>query len=435
MASLGGGYLGEVPFLLQPPEFEIEKVPLQNTINIGTDDEPLSAKRKAYLPLINAMNKELIAHAIIEFKDAMAPTRLNLDDDQRFSYFRELLTATFRSTWDSLAADNPQNEGGFLLTLDEFVQHYFSETDFDDEKQYLSTLKKPRQMSVDAVSERLTQINIYMSLLNNDVNAYEPNDLKKLFFNIMPEMWRNRYFLNGFQLNPVSVKMPTVVRFMKIQEAYGNKRSAADDMGPAGGGKRAKGRGGRFNRQGGNQFGYNNNNNNRTNNGGGGRGNNNGGGRGNGRGGRGNNNRGGRGGRGGNHTQRNASTCPYHPDNNHTWEQCWGNKNGPNYRPGYVLPTPGSNNNNNNNSYNNNNNYNARNNNRNNGYNNNRNNNGGGSDAHVHAPPPAAAAPNNNSNNASTDGMAVHWMNDLLPLPPPAPTNPPGPTPHTHFRD
>jgi hypothetical protein len=271
----------------------------------------------------------------------------------------------------------------------------------------LDTVKKPFKLSVDELASRLHNINTMMSLLTADgANPFTENQLKHKLFRMMPRPWQLRYVQQGNLLTAAEQTLERVRQFMSIQESsaksLNDNKKDDDDLGPVTG-KRARGRGGRFNRGGGNQSGQNvsdrtdndNTNNNTT-----------------------SRKRGREDGNG-----RRNNDCPFH--GTHPWETCWGNEHGSNYRPDYVLPAPivntyrGTQRNNNNNNNNNNTNRNNNNNNGGNGGNNNRR--SQQNDAHVMDETEDAHLAdtnnnrNNNNNNDNRNRSRGRWRNPVEP--------------------
>jgi len=209
------------------------------------------------------MEKELIAETVGEFKDAMLAARLNLTAAKRFAMFRELLEEPFRSEYDIIKADHNITNPGFAACLTAFINRYFLATDFEDECLYLDTTKKPFKVSVDELASRLGKINKMLSLLTADgANPFTQNQLKLKFFRMMPRPWQVRFVQQGNLLSAPGQTFERVRQYFAIQESTGkllndNKKQTSDnddDLGPASG-KRAHGRGGRYNRGGGQQSG------------------------------------------------------------------------------------------------------------------------------------------------------------------------------------
>ena len=146
---------------------------------------------------------------------------------------------------------------------------------------------------------------------------------------MMPRYWQVHFVQQGNLLSAPGQTFERVRQYFAIQESTGkllndNKNKTLDkdddDLGPANG-KRARGRGGRYNRGNGQQSGRdseradNEDGNNDT-----------------------NSRKHGRDGNGRGGDNRRNNDCPFH--GTHPWEDCWGNQHGSNYKPDYVLPAP-----------------------------------------------------------------------------------------------
>jgi len=328
------GLLEEAPFLLEPVLPEYTMVTLINKVQVDEEGDEWE-KRRADIPKLNQLNKELIANVVLEFRDAaLKASRLALDAPKCFSKFREVLDEPFRSAWDTVSTGEPETMVGFNTALNAFLQKYFESTDLVDQKTYLSKVRKPYKLDCSTLSSRLEKINKMMWLL--DYDEEDPDDLpldddalKTLFFQMMPQTWQLDFGAIDLEITDDNVSFARVVRFMKKKEkadklrnkTAAKKRSREEQLGPYTG-KRARGRGGRNGRQGGRQHGQGNreprNDNGR-------------GGRGRGRGGRGGSRGGGRGGRGQN------GNCPFPGHAGNDWADCYGNPESPNYRPGFQL--------------------------------------------------------------------------------------------------
>jgi len=258
------GLIGEAPFLLEPIPTETTDATLTNKVQVDEEGE-VWEKRSADIPKVNQPSKELIANVVLEFRDAaLKASRLALDAPKCFSKFREVLEEPFRSTWDTVSAGEPETEAGFNAAIVSFLQKYFDSTDLMDQKTYLSKVRKPYKLDCSALSSRLEKINKMMWLL--DYEEEDPDDLplddnalKTLFFQIMPHTWQLDFGAIDLEITDDTISFERVVRFMKKKEKADKlkrkststpKQSRDDNLGPYSG-KRARGRGGRFHRQGG----------------------------------------------------------------------------------------------------------------------------------------------------------------------------------------
>lgn len=279
-----------------------EKITLARTVN--------GVKKKVSIHEVNKMEPELVLRVIDDFDDLSQESRFDLSTGVlRFEKFRECLSSIARDDWDNAKRGKPETEDGFMSARAEFIASMLDEEDFEKQKQYLKTTKKPFSMSVSDYHQRLKFI---VSLMKHfpgapaDGQVFDIMALKHIFASAMPQTWKDDYEKSGQTLNTTTWR--ALVRYFtkcreqserKIQDSSGGKRKQTFD------GPKTK------------RYGNNN--------------------------GSGNGQRWKNGKKTKNHsTSSESKDCLFHPDM-HSWHMCWGNPSGPKYRKDYTLPPPPAN--------------------------------------------------------------------------------------------
>jgi hypothetical protein len=244
---------------------------------------------------------------VIEFREVA--DELSFDTNaELFKQFRKCLKSTAREEWDLVKdpfIDNPL-DNGFIQAQQEWILRYVPQDMFDVQKRYLERLRRPFDMEANIFAHRLQHLNLLLKEFPR-TDEQEPltvHQIKDVFFNAMPPKWQESFLLgnNNFTRHTLA----ELVKYMALAKGIADKQRANDS-----------GRGGRFGR--GRQ-----------------------------------DSRGGRGGRGGNRSTKRSQTggypktakrqdtdvCRIHGvDSSHTWYKCFGNPDGPNFKPDFIPRT------------------------------------------------------------------------------------------------
>jgi hypothetical protein len=262
---------------------------------------------KSKVPLCYGDDLESSLQTVIEFREVA--DELSFDTNaELFKQFRKCLKSTAREEWDLVKdpfIDNPL-DNGFIQAQQEWILRYVPQDMFDVQKRYLERLRRPFDMEANIFAHRLQHLNLLLKEFPR-TDEQEPltvHQIKDVFFNAMPPKWQESFLLgnNNFTRHTLA----ELVKYMALAKGIADKQRANDS-----------GRGGRFGR--GRQ-----------------------------------DSRGGRGGRGGNRSTKRSQTggypktakrqdtdvCRIHGvDSSHTWYKCFGNPDGPNFKPEFIPRT------------------------------------------------------------------------------------------------
>lgn len=278
-----------IPFKSKISDADIENVTLVHVVN--------DVKKKKEMPVVSTDDAELKLAGINEFKDASQATRLNLSTGPlKFEKFREILSGPVRDDWDDAREGKPETNAGFEQALTEFIGKTLDEDDFEAQKIYLQTVKKPYKMSCGDAYVRLKRICNLMRLFPGapQGQVYTAMELKTLYFNMMPSQFQLQFRTVGHTLNATT--WPALVRFFTTVRAAEEKKKAAEKKN-----KKSKRKASEDDDTA--KKSKSNKKKKSTRNNG------------------------------------HKKDCPYHPGQ-HSWWQCFGNKDGPNYKKDYKLPLP-----------------------------------------------------------------------------------------------
>eukprot|EP00978_Attheya_sp_CCMP212_P038633 scaffold193211_cov56-Attheya_sp.AAC.2 len=262
-------------------------------------------------------------HAFQEEADNLEFT----EAQEKFTNFRKCLRDVARDDRDTAKVGQPNTIIGFNTTMYEWKLMILSEDIYEAQKNYIETVKKPFTMSVRDFVKRIRQMASYLPEFPKlmTASALSDTDLKNIIFRGMPTAWQENLVHANMRI--ASVTLAQMTDYLASEQVIADARQD----------KTTKGRG----YHGGRTSGY------------AGRGSNPGRGRGyQGRNfqarGRGSSNgsfkRSGSSSWTGSTNSRNEARndpCRYH-GNVHTWKQCYGNPDGPNYRPGFTPRAHGA---------------------------------------------------------------------------------------------
>jgi len=264
---------------------------------------------------------------ILDFFEAFESARRVLQwttGPKLFAVFPTHLHGTFLRYWNRQVRDAEETVDDFDEQTTAFCHTLLRGGDYDEQMDYMRTLRKPPQLTPSEFSQRFDALEDALPYLPNapdpDDCGFSEVDRRHLFYNAMPMAWRDKYDDAGMRHRHDTIE-DMELYFDKHHErdppsdSKQHRHNSANDDSTANRNQR-NGNGNRNSRNNNRGRGRGNNNNNNRNNHSG-RGsivNNNSNGN---NGGRNNNGNGGR--------IQNSDQCPVHPHSNHTWGQCRAN--------------------------------------------------------------------------------------------------------------
>ena len=193
-------------------------VTLSRTVSSGQD---ITEKRKFSVPLLNNHDVETICHCILEFRNVCHTTRLPLTQGPlKFTYFRQCLDGITRVDWDLITAHSNQTNDGFHQETTELLQQNIKPTDLADQEHYICHCKKPFKYNCHELSSRLPFMNKMMSLFPgaNDTPPFTHQDLKNIYFKMMPVEWQHAFINNGQDIASHHYTLLNLQQYMGTQE-------------------------------------------------------------------------------------------------------------------------------------------------------------------------------------------------------------------------
>ena len=234
---------------------------------------------------------EMILRAVKEF--ISFHKMYNLTPAALFSYFRETMEGAAGDQWDVEAENAEITFDGFNETLEKWTCFYVEESKKPDQIQYLKAFRNNGRMSVEDCVSRLATINNLMKFWGTEESAvpFDTEAFKVLVFETtMTPAWRIEFQSQGKSLSSEEMTLKALLKFMKIEEAKDQAKKILET--PIARKSRKKREGlqkleTKVKKQ---RIGYSG-----------------------------------------------SGNCRYHPGH-HDWKDCFGNKNGPNFKETYVLP-------------------------------------------------------------------------------------------------
>jgi hypothetical protein len=269
MASLAAVDLKEpiIPMVSSFNYDEVRTVKISHSWNDGTNDVTF----KMELPVCTSVeHKELILYVIDAFVDGRHATKLNLENVALYQKFPMVLGGDLRIQWTSIASArataNDQTTLHWVEDVESLIAYYFPESSALDQKEYMRAYTKPFNVSVESLGSRVRIVSRLGRWLPGSENRhlFPTNDeLKRIFYMMMPESWRVKFVESGTVLDG-TYAFNSLIRFMAVQASLANKRSRRDKRknppnNPAGRGRGfgrgGRGGGGRFGSYGGGRYG------------------------------------------------------------------------------------------------------------------------------------------------------------------------------------
>ena len=267
-------------------------------------------KKKAEVPIFHGGDAESMIKTVREFKEIASDLDFT-EPQEKFTNFRKCLRDVARDDWDTAKATFPITEEGFNGTLEAWKQMLLPEDVYENQKNYIETVKKPFNLPVRDFVKRLRQLAAYLPEFPKPQGStfISDNDMKNIIFRGMPSAWQENFAHANMRITTVTLAQMTdylaseqVIADTRRENTRGrsphggrHNNSGRGFIGGRGRGRHSFSRGGRSNHK-----------------------------------------------RSGTWSARSDSSnaasndpCRYH-GNAHTWKMCYGNPDGPNYRQGFT---------------------------------------------------------------------------------------------------
>jgi hypothetical protein len=312
---------------LQPKDIPKDSKEIE-LVSVVQFDDDTSIKRKAKVREICSFEHiEMLLASIAEFKDICKPNRLNLDTEpDKIDKFREMLKDPVRESYDvakSFVEDDPASAVTFDNVIKELLSEEIDEDAYQHQLAYISRVRKPSTLNNEPLSVNMFHQRIRVILKRMMLFPGAPDDTDSILggeelaytiFYAMPtahqQKWKEKG-IGAFSSAPIKTLLKHFQNLWEIDQENKTKfvdhmQSHSDDRkrgckGKEPPGKRARGNGTSkppANRD-------------RSNNG-----------------------------KNDSNRSKMKNPCEYH-NGMHPWSECFGNKNGNNFKEGYKLPEKG----------------------------------------------------------------------------------------------
>jgi hypothetical protein len=153
------------------------------------------SEMKLEVPTHNMEDVEIMFYCMDEFREAAR--RLQYEDDELFTHYRETLGADARVMWDMVSADYPERTTQqFGDAFKSLVQQVVDEQARTHLMEYLRTATKPKSITPKVLAHRVRTLCRYATDLpsDEDLGAIPESEIKRIVFNMMPQGdWRNQF--------------------------------------------------------------------------------------------------------------------------------------------------------------------------------------------------------------------------------------------------
>jgi hypothetical protein len=150
-------------------------------VNVVQFDDDTSTKRKAKVrEIISFENIEMLLGAIAEFKDICKPNRLNLDTEpDKIDKFREMLKDPVRESYDvakSVVEDDPASAVTFDNVIKELLSEEIDADAYQHQLAYISRVRKPHSLNNEPLSVNMFHQRVKVILKRMTLFPGAPND-------------------------------------------------------------------------------------------------------------------------------------------------------------------------------------------------------------------------------------------------------------------
>ena len=192
-------------------------------VNVGTDGQPEYVKKKAKVPIAVVGQPECLLRTVSEFHDVCSNNRLRLDTGElQFEKFRECLHSDMRHVWDDIIAGINIDVVGFATAIDLLIAQQLPAGAEGDQTRYLQgSAKKPYRMTVQDLAARIRKINQLMRWFPGNpfhVPPYNEQQMKTMFFQMMPRAWQQKYVDTGREITDAAVTFISLSQYMERQQ-------------------------------------------------------------------------------------------------------------------------------------------------------------------------------------------------------------------------
>lgn len=179
------------------PDFDSSKlVRVKHTIS-STDDDGNYEKTSVMVPELHEDSTQYqFLHFIRQFRSAM--TAMNWDTGTKcFQKFKTHLEGEFDALWDDICAELDTNSmEDFEIALLAFKAEQFEDEDYDQQMEYLRSVKKPGDVSPKRFLQLLRIQNNMLKELPNAPDAlpgFTDTELRRIYLQAMPVAWQDRF--------------------------------------------------------------------------------------------------------------------------------------------------------------------------------------------------------------------------------------------------
>ena len=170
-----------------------------------TDANGVRTTSYATVPLIEEDHTPVELFNIVrEFENVQVTQHMD-DGEKLFDDFRSIVTSCRKATtiWTDLC-DGLQDLSidNFNLTFEAFKMEITRKLNYQDQLEYIRTLRKPGPMSVDDFSREMTILNdLAKQFPDAPINppGIGEDEMVRLFFHAMPEAWQEAYVSAGYR--------------------------------------------------------------------------------------------------------------------------------------------------------------------------------------------------------------------------------------------
>ncbi|KAG7369760.1 hypothetical protein IV203_027506 [Nitzschia inconspicua] len=214
-----------IPLVPLISEEQRKYIKLQRVVN--------EEKRTVHIALLQNHDRESILRLVKDFQEVASVNQLHLSTGPlRFAFFPKCLAPNMKDEWDVVIDGKPQTSlEHFNQCIKDYVKEYFASTDLADQKNYLLRTKKPYKTSCTELSSRLRYINSLMRWMpgSNGQNPLSEDDVKTIFYSMMPEQWKIVFANTGKDLTEETTTLKDLTRIFQTQEDFSKKKRSLEE--------------------------------------------------------------------------------------------------------------------------------------------------------------------------------------------------------------
>jgi len=196
-----------------------------NSIKFQTAD---GETYKIYEHTLDSFDLGDILQHVVSFEQNICQAVTDREQRQRCygKVFGRTLARPLQATWESFTAQLgvPVNDAAFFNLVRVMIASFATEDDRRDLLNQLRDAQKPRDVTVQSMWYRMTEINDMVDYLPGQDPKLTASQLLKAFHDAMPQRWRERFLNAGLTVD--TTVLPKILHYFRMQERNADQHAS-----------------------------------------------------------------------------------------------------------------------------------------------------------------------------------------------------------------